>query len=183
MVKRPSLAVVLLGLLATGLGAWSWLRAGGARELADLGLGAAEPRVAEQALPRIGLERLKALGSPEPGGTPVRDVFRFGRAKEPSPVAHATPATTLPAEPVDAAPVATPPPPALPPFGVKFIGSLEQRGTRVAVLLSDDKKEVLTGREGDTVANRLRIVKIGFESVEVQDVGSDRVRRIPLKGN
>ena len=33
------------------------------------------------------------------------------------------------------------------------------------------------------VANRFRIVKIGLESVDIQEVGSDQVRRIPLKGN
>jgi hypothetical protein len=33
------------------------------------------------------------------------------------------------------------------------------------------------------VGNRLRIVKIGLESVDVQDVGGGTVRRIPLRGN
>jgi len=83
---------------------------------------------------------------------------------------------------VEATPVA-PTTTTLPPFGVKYVGSVERGGLRVAVLLSDDRKEILTGREGDVVANRLRIVRIGYESVEVQDVGSDRPRRIALKGN
>ena len=67
--------------------------------------------------------------------------------------------------------------------GWAYLSLVSEPGTKVAILLSDDRKEVLTGREGDTVANRLRIVRIGIESVEVQDLGSDRVRRIPLKGN
>ena len=46
-----------------------------------------------------------------------------------------------------------------------------------------DRKEVLTGQVGEVVANRYRIVKIGLESVDVQEVGSDQVQRIPLKGN
>jgi hypothetical protein len=66
---------------------------------------------------------------------------------------------------------------------VKYVGTLELKGgLRVAILMTD-RKEILTGQAGETVANRLKIVKIGYESVDVQDVGSDRVRRIPFKGN
>ena len=46
-----------------------------------------------------------------------------------------------------------------------------------------DRNEVLTGQVGEVVGNRVRIVKIGLESVDIQEVGSDQVRRIPLKGN
>jgi hypothetical protein len=68
-------------------------------------------------------------------------------------------------------------------MNVKYIGSVaDKRGLKVAVLMTD-RKEVLTGRAGDVVANRLKIVNIGLESVDVQDLGSDRVRRIPLRAN
>jgi hypothetical protein len=46
-----------------------------------------------------------------------------------------------------------------------------------------DKKEILTGQAGEVVGNRLKIVKIGLESVDVQDIGGGGVRRIPLRGN
>ena len=183
MVRHPRLEVWALGLIALAVGGWSWFQASGTRGLAALGGGAALGRSAESSLPRIALERLKrAEGGAGAEAMPARDVFRFGRREaeaEPHPVS----VTAAPVLPVDAGPATAPPLPTLPPFGVKYIGTLEQRGTRIAVLLSDDKKEVLTGREGDTVANRIRIVRIGLESVEVQDVGSDRIRRIPLKGN
>ena len=52
----------------------------------------------------------------------------------------------------------------------------------MAILLTD-RQEILTGRSGDVVANRLKIVSIGLESVDVQDVGASGVRRLPLKGN
>jgi hypothetical protein len=114
-------------------------------------------------------------------------VFRFGRpSPPPTPLAPVAPVAAVTAPPLASAAgalPAAPPPTTLPPFGVKYVGSVERGGLRVAVLLSDDRKEILTGREGDIVANRLRIVRIGFESVEVQDVGSDRPRRIPLRGN
>jgi hypothetical protein len=51
----------------------------------------------------------------------------------------------------------------------------------VAVLEAEGR-DILTGREGDLVANRLEIVKIGLESLDVRDVGGDRVRRLPLEG-
>ena len=76
--------------------------------------------------------------------------------------------------------VATPPP--LPPLNIKYIGAVERRGVKVAMLMTD-REEVLTGQVGEVVGNRVRIVKIGLESVDIQEVGSDQVRRIPLKGN
>ena len=57
-----------------------------------------------------------------------------------------------------------------------------RQGLKVAVLLND-RKEVLTGGVGEVVGNRFRIMSIGLESVEVQDLGNNRVQRIPLKGN
>ncbi len=180
MVRKAGL--LALSLLALGLGAWSWFGFSGARDLAGLAGLPAQTRSPEPALPRIALERLKHEGEAGAGEGVQRDLFQFGRPPAAPETPRPIPVSTQPVAPVDAG-LTPPPAPALPPFGVKFVGSVEQKGTKVAILLSDDKKEVLTGREGDTVANRLRIVRIGLESVEVQDVGSDRVRRIPLKGN
>jgi len=186
MVNRSRVTLVALALLALGLGVWSWLGSGsGARAISGLAVRQADPRSNEAALPRIGLERLKAAQSGGPAEVEAgRDLFRFGRAPAPpEPSRPVSAMTPPPPPPVDVASLAPPPPTAAPPFGVKYVGTLEQRGNKIAVLLSDDKKEILYGREGDTVANRLKIVKIGLESVEVQDIGSERVRRIPLKGN
>lgn len=129
-------------------------------------------------LPRIDLARLDAPRGDSPAGQ--RDVFDFGAApKPPKPAATAVPpAASVPLD-VDAMP--TPPP--VPQLSVKFIGSVEnKKGLRVAVLLTD-KKEILTGQAGEVVGNRLKIVKIGLESVDVQDVAGGSVRRIPLRGN
>jgi hypothetical protein len=181
MVRRQRSALVALSLLAAGALTAHWWRGGFARLSGTGEPAAGTSRPAESPLPRIALDRLARSEPAEPGAS--RDVFRFERPKPPSAPPVAVPAVAPPAAPVfDASP---PPPPTttLPPYGVKYIGSVERSGLRVAVLLSDERKEVLTGREGDVVANRLKIVKIGFESVEVQDLGSERVRRIPLRGN
>jgi hypothetical protein len=66
---------------------------------------------------------------------------------------------------------------------VKYIGSVEaRRGPKVAFFLTD-QKEVLSGQVGETVMNRFKIVRIGLESVDVQELASGQVRRLPLRGN
>jgi hypothetical protein len=132
----------------------------------------------EPDLPRIDLAR---LDRPRPeSGVGHRDLFDFAA---PPP----TPPPPMPSAPPvmeeTPPPVTVPTPPPLPPLNIKYIGAFEgNKGLKVAVLMTD-RKEVLTGQVGEVVANRYRIVKIGLESVDVQDVGSEQVRRIPLKGN
>ena len=138
------------------------------------------PRVAEGELPRIGLDRLlKRTAGIEVG---KRDIFDFG-PPPPTPPPPPRPPTPVPSTP-SAEELAAAAAAAAPPINVKYIGSLadDQRGLKVAVLLNE-RKEVLTGGVGDLVANRFRIVSIGLESVDFQDLGNNRVQRIPLKGN
>jgi len=133
--------------------------------------------VADAPLPRIGLDRLqKPHGGVEVG---KRDIFDFG-PPPPTPPPPPPPPTPVPTPVVET----TPGPPVLPPMGVKYIGSLanNERGLKVAVLLND-RKEVLTGGVGEVVGNRFRIVSIGLESVDLEDLSNNRVQRIPLKGN
>jgi hypothetical protein len=51
---------------------------------------------------------------------------------------------------------------------------------KVAILITD-KNEILTGKVGEVVANRYKIGKIGFESVDLEDVTSGQTRRIALR--
>ena len=177
-LKRREIALLgVLGLVVAGV-SFLWLR-GPARPLAAAPPAPGPSSVEE--LPRIDLARL----TQDRPGSPVgrRDVFEFGAppVKEPPPPPVFTP---------PAATVGTPTPgplspvtPRLPTLNVRYIGSLESsRGLRVAVLLTD-RNEILTGQAGEVVANRYRIVKIGFESVDLQEVGTGETRRIPLRGN
>jgi hypothetical protein len=135
------------------------------------------PRAASAEVPRIGLDRLqKPYGGIEMG---KRDIFDFG-PPPPTPPPPPAPPTPIPTAVAEATPMA----PTLPPMNVKYIGSLadDKKGTKVAVLLND-RREVLTGGVGEVVANRFRIVSIGLESVDLEDMGSNRVQRIPLRGN
>jgi hypothetical protein len=135
-----------------------------------------------QPVARIDLARLAAQRPETTAGR--RDLFRFGSAArdvdadEPS---APTPAPT-PTQAVETVFVPTPTP-GPPPLNLHYLGSVENRaGVKVAVLMTD-RKEVLTGQAGQLVANRYRIARIGFESVDLEDVGSGQSRRIPLRGN
>jgi hypothetical protein len=186
LTSRRGIAVGLV-VVAAGVAAWFLLRPR---------LGPPAPRVAassgnrtsgkSQELRRIDLARVDAKQAPSGAGD--GDIFQYG-APSSRVVLRATPPPDA-AAPQGAGAAATPPPPTVSPapppmpvMNVKYIGSVaDKKGLKVAVLMTD-RKEVLTGRAGDIVANRLKIVSIGLESVDVQDVGSDRVRRIPLRAN
>lgn len=140
----------------------------------------ARPEPAGPPLPVIDFAR---VSNPAPApGLGARDLFDFAptpRPPAPSPLPRATAAGRGPDVVV---PVTVPTPTPLPPLNIKYIGAVERRGAKVAMLMTE-RSEVLTGQVGEMVGNRFRIVKIGLESVDIQEVGSEQVRRIPLKGN
>jgi hypothetical protein len=182
MVKpsRREIALVAVALLLLGV----WLSRSGT-PLAPASGSPSQALGSVEEVARIGLERLKQGGGPAAAGP--RDPFGFGAAPQRAPERASATAQPPPSmamhspapEPVTAVAAG----PAVVPLNVKYVGSVESKqGVRVAVLLTD-KKEILVGQQGDVVANRLRIVKIGYESVDVQDMGSEHVRRIPFKGN
>jgi hypothetical protein len=181
MVKNRRAAYAAVVGVALALAAYALTRGDrGAAVSLSLPGATRAPKVAAGEVPRIGLDRLqKPHGGIEVG---KRDIFDFG-PPPPTPKPPPTPPPPVPSPPSEeelAARVAA----AAPPITMKYIGTLEDdaRGVKVAVLLND-RKEVLTGGVGEVVANRFRIVSIGLESVDLQDMGSNRMQRIPLKGN
>jgi hypothetical protein len=172
-------AVLALGLVVA---LYFWSRSGppataSANGSPSVGGGPAEPDVA-----RIDLGR---LDSPKVGmGAGQRDLFDFGALPAPPPppppprsvVPTPLPELVGPVMPI----IPTPTP--LPPLNIRYVGVLEdKRGLKVAVFLTE-REEVLTGQAGQLVGNRFRIVRIGLESVDIQEAGSDHTRRIPLGG-
>jgi hypothetical protein len=177
MVKQEQRRVLVLGAAGVALAAaaWFFLRpsAGSGPTVARAARDTSGPGAA---VPRIDLGRLDVKADEAPVGD--RDLFGFG-APPPTP----EPPPTMPEVADLPTPEPLPTPTPLPPLTVKYMGSVDNgRGVKVALFVTD-KKEVLAGQVGETVMNRFRVMKIGFESVDVQQVGFDQVQRLPLKPN
>jgi hypothetical protein len=179
-VTRPTrgqIAVVGILLVAGAVSLYRGLRPRpeAARHVDSKGANLAE---STEDVPEIGLARLDALTLAPPG-----EAEAMGAQPVPEPTASSSlpPPSSTPAGlgggPGDAGGGV-----ALPPMNVRFLGAVQAReGVWVAALLTD-RKELLTGKEGDTVGNRFRIVKIGIESIDLLDVTSGRQRRVRLGG-
>ena len=133
-------------------------------------------------VPAIGLDRLgRAEVRTQP---PSRDVFRFGidSRADLSPVK--APVIVLPPTP-EALPVdmPAPTPTPWPSLNLSLIGIVDNgAGQKVASFVKDGET-VLVGQPGQVVGNSFRVIRIGTESAEIQELGSGRTRRLPLKTN
>jgi len=104
------------------------------------------------------------------GPPPVREALKGPEPKViPNPVVKAA---DDPAKP------AAPPPP--PPISLKYYGFSTPRnnGRKMAFFLDGD--EISVAGEGDTVKKRYRVVRIGVNSVVMEDVESKRQQSLPL---
>ena len=125
--------------------------------------------------------KLKALSEARSEPTDLgRNPFRFRPKPAPPPPPSAA-RTNKPAEPltpIQMAPAGPPPPP---PITLKFIGVVEKAdGTRIAVL--SDGKRPISGREGEEIEGRYKILKIGEESIDIAYIDGRGRRTIPLTG-
>jgi len=113
--------------------------------------------------------QLEALNAPrEDAPASGRNLFRF-EVKAPPPPPPRPPVTaTPPPRPVPTGPQAPQGPPPPPPIPLRFIGLLNApaQAGRVAIL-SDGRGTVLTGREGDIIEGRYRLLRIGADNVEM----------------
>jgi hypothetical protein len=134
--------------------------------------------------PTLHLELLAKLqaAAPEEGG---RNLFQFGapppppEAKTaaklgPEPVVIPQPKPVAPAAP---APVSAPPPPPIP---LKYYGSSKARanGRKAAFFLDGDN--ILIATEGELLQKRYRVVRIGDNSVVLEDTQLKREQSLPL---
>lgn len=178
MVKRSAWGPIGAGLLVV-LAAYVWLRPS-PRPVAQVSMASASTDrrgtvASVEDIPRIGLERANAPQEAVAAGH--RDLFDFYVPPPPP-----TPKPTPP-PPVVHTPPPAPTPTPVPPLSMKYIATAEKEGGGRRAVFLTDRNEVLTGGEGDTVANRVKVVRINIESVDVQDLWSGQPRRIPLKGN
>jgi hypothetical protein len=109
--------------------------------------------------------RIEALQVKRPDtGDIERNPFRF----RPPPAPPAPP----PVKMVPQAPAGPPPPPApptIPPIPLKFMGTVEGPGIKLAAL-TDCKGFTYSGREGETIDGRFKLVRIQTETVVMEYV-------------
>jgi hypothetical protein len=189
LTRRETALVALTAFVIVASALW-WSRSPAGRLLVRAPSAADAP---SQPIPRIDLARLDRPRIAAEAGR--RSLFDFGSDPAPPTPPPAQPTPRPPGLPGPGGPggapgsegpgsglVAAGPPP-LPPLNVRYIGSVENSdGIRVAVLVTD-RQEILTGQQGQVVANRYRISKIGLESVDLEDVNTGQSRRVALRGS
>lgn len=133
-------------------------------------------------VPSIGLDRLGRIDTTST--SPSRDVFKFGRDSRADLSPVPTPVIALP--PVQTplpTPEGEPTPTPWPVLNVSLIGIVDNgAGKKVASFIKDGEI-LLVGQPGQVLGNAFRVVRIGTESAEIEELGSGRVRRLPLKTN
>jgi len=180
--KQIVLGVLVVALLLTGARAW-WTTTSGVPPPSSQGSarGAAATRAAPAAAvaPDVHLNAL-AADHPAPGSS-QRNIFRFKPKPPPPPPASSVRVVT----PSPQAPAGPPPPPPIPAIALKFIGIVEtaDKSQRIAVL-SDGRGGVpFSGKEGDIIEGRYRILRIGSESIEMAYLDGRGRQTIRLSGS
>ena len=129
--------------------------------------------------PILRLDLLAKVQGVEPAGG-SRNLFQFGplpvKAELKGPEPKVIPRPVVPV--TDAAKPAGPPPP--PPIALKYYGfsTARNNGRKVAFFLDGD--EISVAGEGETVKKRYRVVRIGVNSVLMEDTESKRQQSLPL---
>jgi len=174
------LGALLAVLAVVAYRAWTATSAAPAQTSNEAGAATSPAGRAGQAAPErpgapdVHLEALDG-NRPKPGGGD-RNLFRF-KPKAPPPA----PPAQRPPPPVNPVPPGPPPPPPVPPIPLKFIGTLERNGQKIAIL-SDATGHVSYGPEGATIDGRYRIIRIGAESIELAYVDGRGRQTIRLTG-
>jgi hypothetical protein len=134
------------------------------------------PAAASEPVADVKLELLNPSARDASAGT--RNLFQFG--SQPAPATSARRASARPEFTGPPVPTGPPPPP---PIALRFIGLIEappQTG-RVA-LLSDGRGGLMSGREGDTIEGRYRMLRVGTDSIEMAYVDGRGRQTIRLSG-
>ena len=133
--------------------------------------------------PTLHLEILARLQNAAAEGT-GRNVFQFGAPPPPPPPASASrmvvaePVVIPRVTPVAASMAPSVPPP--PPIPLKFYAMSTVRATGKKSAIFKQGDNILIAREGDTMMNRYRVVRIGVNSVTVEDTQQKREQTLPL---
>ena len=181
---RPWL-LLLLGTLALVL-VWQMFSGGAAQPSVTTAGGPRGPAAASgETIEPSDLDvKIEALSdAPAPLADGGRNPFRFQPKPAPPPPPPAPAAANRPAGPVKPVDPGPPPPPPGPPaIGtlIKFIGIVDTGKERVGAF--SDCRYTFSGREGEIMEGRYRLVRIGLESAVVEYADGRGRTTLPLNG-
>ncbi len=121
--------------------------------------------------PTLRLDLLEKIAKVKYEGA-SRNIFQFYTPPPPKPVAN--PVVAAPQAPLH--PVAPP----QPTIALKFYGMSSHQGTPEKKAFLTDGEEIFIGQEGDVVAKRYKIVRIGVNSLEWEDMQTHQHGQLPL---
>lgn len=123
------------------------------------------------------LAKLQEVGLPAGGRNP----FKMGAPPPPPKAATLSgPEPIVKPKPVqvEVQPPSGPPPP--PPITLKYYGFTSPSGVSAKTAFFLDGEDILVAKEGDTLKKRYRVVRIGVNSVVMEDTDSKRQQTLPL---
>jgi len=127
--------------------------------------------LAPSADPRLKLDLLKSSEQTEYAGN-GRNIFRA--EAEPGPIPKPVERVTT------EEPQGPPPPPPPPPITLRFFGYASKPGEPKRVFLADGE-DVFVAGEGDLVNRRYKVLRIGNNTVEIQDVLNNNTQTLALQ--
>jgi hypothetical protein len=162
--RRPATwLLIALALAAVGLVAWRMWPDESAAPPPPVQTTIRTPQGGTATVAREDLKvRLEALTAKraDPGDV-ERNPFRFRPPPAPPP-----PKFVPPPKAVNQVPL-PPPPPVIPPIPLKFMGTVEGPGIKLAAL-TDCKGFTYSGREGETIDGRYKLVRIQVETIVME---------------
>jgi hypothetical protein len=134
--------------------------------------------------PTLHLELLKKLQEAS-GGAGGRNLFQFGQPPVPPPTPEQVaklnhPEPVITPQPQVVAPAGPPPPPPPPPIPLKYYGLSTARANGKKVAFFMDGEAIFMASEGEMVQKRYRVVRIGVNSVVLEDTQMKREQSVPL---
>jgi hypothetical protein len=127
--------------------------------------------LAPSADPRLKLDLLKSSEQTEYAGN-GRNIFRA--EAEPPPIPQPVQRVTK------EEPTGPPPPPPPPPITLRFFGYANKPGEPKRVFLADGD-EVFVAGEGDLVNRRYKVLRIGNNTVDIQDILNNNTQTLALQ--
>jgi hypothetical protein len=131
--------------------------------------------------PTLRLDLLAKLQDVEIPGA-GRNPFKMGAPPpKPEPLKGPEPKVDLkPPQEAKAPPAPPPGPPPPPPINLKYYGFSSAPGNNARTAFFLDGEDILMAKEGDTVKRKYRLVRIGVNSVVMEDTDSKRQQTLPL---